>query len=133
MVHSRVSYFGDFAQGLIQTFDGGRKKQEKAIPPWEENCTNAATSLEEQPSTSMDEEAIGGKAIAATQEGPKIHQGISKVPLSILANNLKDGGISYEEVPGSNHMATLGPHDCTALCKGFKEKMSPHPHTYLMI
>ena len=66
LVHSRVSSFGDFAQGLIQTFDGGRTKEEKAIPPWEANCANAATTLEEQPSTSMDEEAIGGKAIAAT-------------------------------------------------------------------
>ena len=80
----------------------------------------------------MDEEATGGKEISATQEGPKIHQGMSKVPLSISANSLKDGGISYEEVPGSNHMATLGPHDFTALCKGFKEEMNPHPHALLM-
>ena len=57
---------------------------------------------------------------------------MSKVPLYILANNIRDGGISYEEVPGSNHMATLGPHDCIALCKGFKEEMNPHPHALLM-
>ena len=43
----------------------------------------------------MGEEAIGEKSIEATQEGPKIDQGMSKVPLSISANNLKDGGISY--------------------------------------
>ena len=133
LVHLRVSYFLVLAQSLIQTFDGERTKEEKLTPPWEEDCTNAATALEEQPSTSMDEEAIEGKSIAATQEGPKIHQGMSKVPLSILANNLKDGGISYEEVQGSNHLATLGPHVCTALCKGFKEEKNPHPHTSLMI
>ena len=63
----------------------------------------------------MGEEAIGEKAIAATQEGPNIHQVMSKFPISILTNNLKDGGISYEEVLRSNHMATLGPHVCTAL------------------
>ena len=30
-------------------------------------------------------------------------------------------------------MATLGPHDCTVLCKGLKEKKNPHPHKSLMI
>ena len=113
-----MNSFVNFSHRLIQTFDGERTKEEKAIPPWEENCTNATTALEEQPSTSMDEEAIGGKSIAATQEGPKIHQGMSKVPHFTLAINLNNGGISYEEVQGSNHMANLGPHDCTALCKG---------------
>ena len=47
LFHSRVSSFGDFSQGLIQTFDGGRTKEEKVIPPWEENCTNGATAWEE--------------------------------------------------------------------------------------
>ena len=63
----------------------------------------------------MDEEAIRGKSIAATQEGPKIHQSMSQFPLYISAINLMDGGIAYEEVRGSNHMATLGPHVCTVL------------------
>ena len=30
-------------------------------------------------------------------------------------------------------MATLGPHVCIALFKGFKEENNPHPNTYLMI
>ena len=107
LVHSRVSSFAFFAQRLIQTFE------EKLTPRWEEDCTNATIALKEQPSTSMDEAAIAleEKSIAATQEGPKIHKGMSKVPLSILENYLKDGGISYGEVQGSNHMATLGPRD----------------------
>ena len=69
LVHSRVSYFVVFAQRLIQTFDGEGTKEEKLTPPWEEDCTNAATALEEQPSTYMDEVAIAleEKSIAATQ------------------------------------------------------------------
>ena len=91
LVHSRVNYFAEFSQRLIQTFDGERTKAEKAIPPWEENRTNIVTALEGNISTSMDEETIALEEItnvAIQEENPMFHQGMSEVPLFISANPL---------------------------------------------
>jgi len=134
LVHSRVSSFAEFSQGLITTFDEERTKEERLTSPWEDDCTNAATALEDQPSISIEEEAIAleGKSIAATQIHPKTHQGMAEIPLFILANHLKNCGNSDGEIQESNHMATLEPHSYTALCKWFKEEMNPRPHELLM-
>lgn len=117
LVHSRVSSFTEFSQRLIQTFDGERTKEEKFIPPGEEDCTNDVTTLEEQPSTSMDEAAIALEETTTetTQEDPKVHQFMSEVPLFISANNLRECGNSPVEVQGSTHFAMLEHHDYTTL------------------
>ena len=115
LVHSRVSSFEDFAQGLIQAFDGERTKEEQPFSAMEE----AAMALEE------------ANAIA-TNEYPKIHQGMSEVPLFISANNLKNCGNSSLKVPEYTSFAILEHHDCTALCKRFKEQIKSHPHALLM-
>ena len=45
--HARVKNFAEFTQGLIKTFDGERKKEEKLTPPLEEPCNNVVTLMEE--------------------------------------------------------------------------------------
>ena len=49
--HARVKTFAEFTQRLIQTFDGGRTKEEK-LTPLEELCPNAVTIMEEHPHAS---------------------------------------------------------------------------------
>ena len=99
LVHSSVRSFEDFSQGLIQTFDGERTKEEQPFLAMEE----ATMALEEATAT-------------ATQEDPRIHQGMSEVPLFISANKLKNCGNSSLKVPGSTYFAIPGHQDCIALC-----------------
>ena len=77
--------------------------------------------------------ALEETATAATQEDPKSHHGMSEVPLFISANNLKECGNSHVEIQEYTHFSILEHHDCTALCKGFKEDKNPHPQTSLVI
>ena len=133
LVHSRVSSFAEFSQGLIKTFDEERTKEVgshhhgRGIAPtllqlWRSSLQNI---WRRQP-LHWKEEPL------QPHRHPKTHQGMSEVPLFISANHLKNCGNSYVEVQGSKHMDTLEPYDCIALCKGFKEEMNPHPHTSLL-
>ena len=86
---------------MIQTFDGERTKEEKAIPPWEENCTNVVIALGGQPFTSMEEATIALEETtnaSIQEENPKFHQGMNEFPLFISANNLRECGKSHVEV-----------------------------------
>ena len=43
--HARVKNFVEFTQRLIKTFDGGRTKEEKLTPPFEELGDNAISHM----------------------------------------------------------------------------------------
>ena len=76
--------------------------------------------------------ALEEATTVATQENPRIHKGMSEVPLFISENNLNNCGNSSLKVPGATSFAIPEHHDFTALCKGFKEEINPHPQALVM-
>ena len=115
IIHKRVSTLVDFTQRVIKRFDEEKSKRENPSSPLDETYISVVTTLEEQPSCSMEEDTtIKEEALASTS-----HQGmIEDSSIVISAHCMKRYAFLYA--------ADLEQQSCTALCKSSKEERKHH-------
>lgn len=108
--HTRVTYFSEFTQELIRTFDEEILEERRPTRPWEEASTSALIALREKPSASTVGSAITLKIgpLATIEDVPKTHRGMHKSPcLNISENFMERVGDLFAYGLGSNGIINM--------------------------